>query len=200
MGRCKAERQKMAMKGKGNGKEKQKKKSIGSSSEETVNPAANQIGNEDETAEDVVEFQNPVSQDSETIIPEPHTTSNLSDAVPMADPTSIPAPPPLPPPMAPEMQTSNTLTIPDSTSSINPEERDLERISAMVDDLQTRIDRLRAVYASRRQLADQSAGGGVGAADISDDIAATTEMDPGPEPAPEAERDAETEVEVGETD
>ena len=98
-----------------------------------------------------------------------------SDSVPMADPTSAPAPPPLPPAMAPRVQ--GPVTASESTMTRNTEERDLERISAMVEDLQTRIERLRVVYASRRQqtgsvdgaedveLAEAS-GTGVGGSDV----------------------------------
>lgn len=146
VGRCKAGRQRVKVGGKGKGKEKGRRKSKGSS-EETIKPVPTPTGIDDETAENVAEFEDLVARGDEA----PNATSGRS-RVPMADPTSVPAPPPLPPPMAPRIQGPVTV------SASNVEERDLERISAMVDDLQTRIERLRVVYASRRQQTDQSDG------------------------------------------
>jgi hypothetical protein len=158
VGRCKAARHKTAAKGKGKGKEKGKEKGRGKSkgsSEETIKPAPNPTGIDDETAENVAEFEDLVARGDEALNTELNAISSPSDSVPMADPTPVPAPQPLPPPMQPRIQGPVTVSANDAAHS---EERDLDRISAMVDDLQTRIERLRVVYASRRQQTDQSDG------------------------------------------
>lgn len=165
VGRCKARRQKMAAKGKGKGKEKGTEKGKGKkrckgSSEETIRPTTSQTGIDDETAENVAEFEDLVARGDEAfdaeLDAELAAASGPSDAVPMADPTSVPAPPPLPPPIQVRIQGPVTVSANNSNNPENAEERDLDRISAMVDDLQTRIERLRVVYASRRQQTDPS--------------------------------------------
>jgi hypothetical protein len=156
VGRCKAGRQKTMAKGKGKGKEKGKEKGkrrSKGSSEETVKPPPIPSGIDDQTAENVAEFEDLVARGDEALNAELNANSSSSEGVPMADPTSIPTPPPLPPPVSPRIQGPVTVSVNDANDA---EERDLDRISAMVDDLQTRIERLRVVYASRRQQAGQS--------------------------------------------
>ncbi|KAF7509012.1 hypothetical protein GJ744_008407 [Endocarpon pusillum] len=173
VGRCKAGRQRITTKGKGKGKdkgkEKGKRKSQGSS-EETTRPAPAPTGIDDETAQNVAEFEDLVARGDEALHAELNTVSGPPDSVPMADPSSIPAPPPLPLPMQPRVQGPVTVSINNAQhpSTNNAEERDLDRISAMVDDLQTRIERLRVVYASRRQQSEQSDAGDVGSAERSE--------------------------------
>lgn len=152
-------------KGKDKGKEKGKRKSQGSS-EETTRPAPAPTGIDDETAQNVAEFEDLVARGDEALHAELNSVSGPTDSVPMADPSSIPAPPPLPPPMQPRIQGPVTVSINNAQhpSTNNAEERDLDRISAMVDDLQTRIERLRVVYASRRQQSEQSDAGEVDSA------------------------------------
>ena len=159
VGRCKAGRQKMAAKGKGKGKEKGKEKArrkSKTSSEETIRPTPAPSGIDDETAENVAEFEGLIARGDAALNDELNAIPGPSDGVPMADPTSVPAPPPLPPPMAPRIQ--GPVTMSEATIARNAEERDLERISAMVEDLQTRIERLRVVYASRRQQTNSADG------------------------------------------
>ena len=153
VGRCKAGRQKITTKGKGKAKGKRKSKG---SSEETIRHAPSSTGIDDETAENVAEFEDLVARGDEVDKGELNSIPGFSEGVPVADPTSIPAPPPLPPPMQPRVQGPITVS---AKNSSNAEDRDLDRISAMVDDLQTRIERLRVVYASRRQQTDDPDGG-----------------------------------------
>jgi hypothetical protein len=166
VGRCKAGRQRMATNGKGKGKAKDKGKEKGrrkskGSSDETIRAAPNPSGIDDETAENVAEFEDLVARGDEALNADPNAISSPNDSVPMADASSMPAPPPLPPPMAPRIQGPVTVSARNAVHvgyANDAEERDLDRISAMVDDLQTRIERLRVVYASRRQPSDQSDG------------------------------------------
>lgn len=182
VGRCKAGRQTATSKGKGKEKSKEKgKKRHKRLSGETIRPGPSTLGIDDETAESVAEFEELISRGGEVLSSELNDdTSGASDGVPMADPASIPAPPPLPPPMQARIQgpitgsarhfmasntnanNSNSNNNSDDNSNSN-EERDLDRISAMVDDLQTRIERLRVVYASRRSPSEQSDGAAGGA-------------------------------------
>lgn len=156
VGRCKAGQKKMAARGEGKGKDKGKgkaKRKCKTSSEETVRASPSPSGIDDETAENVAEFEDLVARGDAALNAELDFVPGPSgDGMPMADPRSIPAPPPLPPPMAPRIQ--GPVTISAATIASNAEERDLERISAMVEDLQTRIERLRVVYASRREQTD----------------------------------------------
>jgi hypothetical protein len=203
VGRCKARRQKMVAKGKGKGKEKGKdkaKRKSKISSEETIRATPSPSGIDDETAENVAEFEDLVARGDATLnaeldaIPGP---SDNGDGVPMADPTSVPAPPPLPPPMARRIH--GPVTISAATIASNAEERDLDRISAMVDDLQTRIERLRVVYASRRQQTEPTDGvDNVVSAGTSEN-GAETGAGPGPGDA-EVEQPPELLLEVDETD
>jgi hypothetical protein len=173
VGRCKAGRPKI-MKGKGKAKEKGKRRSK-ASSDETIKPPPTVSGIDDETAQNVAEFEDLVARGDAALSAELDGTPGPNDTIPLADAASIPAPPPLPPPPAPRIQGPVTVT------PANADERDLERISAMVDDLQTRIERLRVVYASRRQQDDQPDGADAGpapqAADDSETTALTVEVE-----------------------
>jgi hypothetical protein len=194
VGRCKAGRQKTATKGKGKGKGKDKGKEKGrrrskDSSDETIRPAATPSGIDDTTAENVAEFEDLVARGDEALDGDGNAVTSPSDTVPMAAASSMPAPPPLPPPMAPRIQGPVTVSANNTYTGDANEERDLDRISAMVDDLQTRIERLRVVYASRRQHSDPSDGNDAASAEASETLVGDEEEGEADESVDVEERD-----------
>jgi hypothetical protein len=171
VGRCKAGQQRATAKGKGKRKEKNREKGkrrSKRSSDETIKPATTPSGIDDETAERVAEFEDLIARGDAAVNAELNAVFNPRDAVPMADPTSVPVPTPLPTQMAPRIQGPVTFS---ASVGNNAEERDLDRISAMVDDLQTRIERLRVVYTSRRLQGDQCEVVDTASAESSDNVA-----------------------------
>lgn len=176
LGRCKAGQLQSKGKGRSKGKEKAKEKMknrSSSGSDRTARPPPAPTGIDDETAQNVAEFEDLIARGDEALITEldtvagpvdrpPTPTPTPDDETPTASAPAIPAAPSLISLSAiPEEAVTDSGEVDMERTENAADERDLDRISAMVADLQARIERLRVAYASRRQQdQDDALGGG----------------------------------------
>ena len=160
-GKCRARKQRYAGKGKGKGKAKQCLITPGdgvNGYKRAARPSPPPSGIDDETAQNVAEFEDLINREDPALITELNTFAGPVDRIPTPSPdegaessiiaSQLPAPITSLPSLSaiPEEALAETDEITESLA----DEQDLDRISKLVENLQARIQRLRAAQALRK--------------------------------------------------